>query len=71
MDTRNYGIDDGNGNCLTTGLDTHNVARVAKKLAAERGEPVYVYSLEGAENTAGDWQPAESWTVDPSDDRIG
>lgn len=63
---RNYGIDDGNGDQLTTGLQESTVRDVAQRMADERGEDVYVYSLDGTEDSRGEWQAAESWTVSPS-----
>lgn len=43
--TKNYGIDDGDGNSISVGLEEHNVWRVAQEAANRRGESVYVYPL--------------------------
>lgn len=42
-----YSIDDGDSNLLATGLSEHDVWRVARSLAARRGESVWIY--RGAE----------------------
>jgi hypothetical protein len=61
-----YAIDDGNGNQLTTGVQLRGEAqRIAQRKANERGEVVAVYTLEGSEDSTGEWQPEESWTVEP------
>lgn len=54
----NYGISDGNGNQITNGLQEHNVWTVAKRLATERGEIVYVWLSNGGED-------GPEWPVDP------
>lgn len=69
MQTRNYGIDGEDGNELTTGLQEHEVHASAQRLADDTSKTVTVYSLDGAEDAEGDWQPAETWTVSPTRER--
>ena len=38
-----YGVDDGDGNAITDGLQAHDAEQVAQKIADERGESVYLY----------------------------
>lgn len=63
---RNYAIDSEDGNALTTGLQESEVRGSAQRLADDTGKTVTVYSLDGAEDDAGEWQPAETWTVSPT-----
>ena len=40
-----YGIDDGNGNQVSTGLTERDAYRVAQQSANDRGEPMFVYEV--------------------------
>lgn len=57
----NYGLDDGHGNCVTTGLQEHEARRVAQRLADERGKVLYLYAL-----AEGDGEPGESEEIHPA-----
>ena len=45
-----YSIDDAFGQQLTTGLASHEVDRVAQRIANDRRETVYVYSSDESED---------------------
>jgi len=45
MTNTNYGIDDGDGNQITTGLPSHTARRTAQRMANERGKTLYLYEL--------------------------
>lgn len=46
-----YAIDDGFGNCITTGLQGYDYAKcVAQTIANARGESVYLYDLDDSED---------------------
>jgi len=47
-----YNIDDGFGNRITAGLQAHEARRVAKRIANERGEPVFLYEAGEGEAEA-------------------
>lgn len=54
-----YGIDDGNGNQVSTGLTERDAYRVAQERANERNEPMFVYEV-GSD--------ADATRVDPETD---
>lgn len=43
--SKNYAIDDGNGNQITAGLQEHDARQVAQQIADERGESVWLYEI--------------------------
>lgn len=47
-----YNIDDGFGNRITAGLQPHEARRVAKRIASERGESVFLYEAGKGEADA-------------------
>lgn len=55
-----YGLDDGNGNCITTGLQEHLARRTAQRMANERGVALYLYAL-----AEGDGEPGASEEIAP------
>lgn len=62
MDTYYYAIDTGDGDQLTTGLQDYDYARrVARRIATERGESVYLYEIPSEEG-------AESEEIEPEAD---
>ena len=60
-----YGIDSEDGNEITTGVQECEVRAIAQRAADRLGAEVTVYSLSGAEDDNGDWQPSERWIVAP------
>lgn len=61
--TTNYGLDDGNGNAITTGLPEHTARKTAQRMADERGETLYLYALDGGNGEPGESEAIEASTV--------
>lgn len=72
MKTANYiyGIDDGHGNELASGLDEEGARRRAQELANARGESVYVYPLAGQFDFAGEDAEGSEEVVPNSGSRL-
>ena len=66
MTTANYGIDDGDGNQITTGLPEHTARKTAQRMANERGVTLYLYRL-GEDGEA----PGEAEEIEPTPSRPG
>lgn len=45
MTNANYGLDDDNGNQITTGLPAHTARSTAQRMADERAKTLYLYEL--------------------------
>lgn len=58
-----YGLDDGDGNQITTGLSPHNAREVAQRMADDRGKTLYLYE-DGLSDE--DAETQESEAIEPS-----
>lgn len=59
-----YAINDGHGNSITQGVQEHEVWRMAKRIATERGEAVYVAEMRLPGHSE-DWEPPSEKAVEP------
>jgi hypothetical protein len=57
--TKNYAVDDGDGDRLTAGVPENRIEAVAQSLANDLGEPVWYYETGEGE------KDAEAVRVDP------
>jgi len=65
MTTDYYLIEDGHGNAITDGVAEHEVARMARRLADERGETVYYARHPALDGETGEHEEVETTAVHP------
>lgn len=65
--TNSFGVDDGNGNQITTGLEQRIARSTAQRIADERGTSVWLYEVATQDSS----EPGESEEIAPTSREIG